>query len=45
MSAAPAIRLAGVHKAFGPHVVLDSLDLTIASGEKLAIIGPSGSGK
>ncbi|TDT62737.1 amino acid ABC transporter ATP-binding protein [Fonticella tunisiensis] len=39
------IRLEGVHKYYGNLHVLKGIDLTVASGEKLVIIGPSGSGK
>jgi polar amino acid transport system ATP-binding protein len=35
----------GVRKAFGPKVVLDGVDLTVARHEVVAVIGPSGSGK
>ncbi|HUF77929.1 MAG TPA: ectoine/hydroxyectoine ABC transporter ATP-binding protein EhuA [Thermoanaerobaculia bacterium] len=35
----------GVRKRFGDEVVLEALDLEVARGEKLAIIGASGSGK
>ncbi len=41
----PIVRMAGVDKRFGREVVLDALDLEVAGGEKLAIIGGSGSGK
>lgn len=44
-SASLEIRVEGVHKAFGDNVVLDGIDLEIASGEVLAIVGGSGSGK
>ncbi|MGD0985833.1 MAG: amino acid ABC transporter ATP-binding protein [Acidimicrobiales bacterium] len=40
-----AVALEDVHKRYGEKVVLDGLSLTVASGEKVAIIGPSGSGK
>jgi ABC-type polar amino acid transport system ATPase subunit len=43
--AEPAIRLARVHKSFGDNVVLSGIDLTVAAGEVLVIIGRSGSGK
>ncbi|WP_281397154.1 ectoine/hydroxyectoine ABC transporter ATP-binding protein EhuA [Kaustia mangrovi] len=43
--AEPMVRFEKVTKAYGPLVVLDSLDLDIAPDEKVAIIGPSGSGK
>ena len=39
------ISLRGLHKAFGPKVVLDGLDLDIAEGESMVIIGGSGTGK
>jgi ABC-type polar amino acid transport system ATPase subunit len=42
---APVIRLEGVRKSFGDNLVLDGIDLDVASGEVLVVIGPSGSGK
>ncbi len=39
------IEFEGVHKWFGPLHVLDGIDLTVAEGEVVVIIGPSGSGK
>ncbi len=39
------IKLSGVRKSFGDNVVLDGIDLEIAAGESLVIIGGSGSGK
>jgi len=42
---APAVELRGVHKRYGALTVLDGIDLSVARGEKLALIGPSGSGK
>jgi ABC-type polar amino acid transport system ATPase subunit len=42
---APVVRLEGVQKSFGDNVVLDAIDLTVAQGEVLVVIGPSGSGK
>jgi ABC-type polar amino acid transport system ATPase subunit len=39
------IRLESVRKSFGDHVVLEGIDLTVATGEVLVVIGPSGSGK
>ncbi|MFJ7147026.1 ABC transporter ATP-binding protein [Streptomyces sp. NPDC100445] len=39
------IRFEGVTVAYGGHVVLDSLDLTVEPGEVMALLGPSGSGK
>ena len=39
------IQLAGVTKAYGPHVVLSECDLTVRSGEFVVVVGRSGSGK
>jgi polar amino acid transport system ATP-binding protein len=39
------VRLAGVRKSFGDNLVLDGIDLSVALGEVLVVIGPSGSGK
>ena len=39
------IRLVDVRKSFGDHTVLNGLDLEVASGETLAVIGRSGTGK
>jgi ABC-type polar amino acid transport system ATPase subunit len=39
------IRLEGVHKRFGRLHVLRGIDLEIARGEVVVVIGPSGSGK
>ncbi|MBV9965355.1 MAG: ATP-binding cassette domain-containing protein [Alphaproteobacteria bacterium] len=44
-TAAPKIALAGVEKSFGRKRVLDGIDLTVAPGESLVIIGGSGTGK
>lgn len=41
----PALRLSGLTRRFGDRVVLDRLDLSIAPGEFVALIGRSGSGK
>jgi len=42
---APLVQLTGVRKSFGDNLVLDDIDLSIASGEAIVIAGPSGSGK
>jgi ABC-type polar amino acid transport system ATPase subunit len=39
------VRLETVHKSFGENVVLRGIDLSVAAGEVLVVIGPSGSGK
>jgi phospholipid/cholesterol/gamma-HCH transport system ATP-binding protein len=45
MTAVPKIQLTDVHKAFGPKVVLDGIDLSVARGESVVVIGGSGTGK
>jgi phospholipid/cholesterol/gamma-HCH transport system ATP-binding protein len=44
-SAFDGIAVQGVHKRFGPKVVLDGCDLLINKGETLVVIGRSGQGK
>ena len=41
----PVVRLRGVGRRFGDAVVLDGIDLEIAPGEFVAVLGRSGSGK
>jgi phospholipid/cholesterol/gamma-HCH transport system ATP-binding protein len=41
----PAIRMHGVSKSFGVQKVLDHLDLEVARGETLTVLGRSGTGK
>lgn len=41
----PKIRLTNVYKAFGKKKVLNGVDLEVAKGESLVIIGGSGTGK
>ena len=43
--ARPLVRLTGVDKHFGGHQVLHGVDLEVAAGEVVVVIGPSGSGK
>ncbi|TKT75881.1 ABC transporter ATP-binding protein [Aquamicrobium sp. LC103] len=42
---AAELRLADIHKSYGPVQAVDELDLTVGEGELLALLGPSGCGK
>jgi polar amino acid transport system ATP-binding protein len=42
---APAVEARAIHKRFGDIEVLKGVDLTVAKGEVVVIIGPSGGGK
>ncbi len=42
---ASLVEITGLHKRFGDNHVLRGIDLQVATGEVLCIIGPSGSGK
>jgi polar amino acid transport system ATP-binding protein len=44
-AALPVIEIAGLRKSFGTNEVLKGIDLRVARGEVIAIIGKSGSGK
>jgi putative ABC transport system ATP-binding protein len=44
-ASAPLVKLEGVTRAYGALKALDGVDLEIARGEWLAVMGPSGSGK
>jgi len=44
-AAAAALRLEGIHKAFGAFIALKSIDLAIERGELVCFVGPSGCGK
>jgi phospholipid/cholesterol/gamma-HCH transport system ATP-binding protein len=39
------LRAEGLRKAFGGRPVLDGIDLSVATGESVVIVGPSGTGK
>ena len=41
----PILELRGVHKSFGPKHVLKGIDIDVAPGKSLVILGGSGSGK
>jgi polar amino acid transport system ATP-binding protein len=43
--ATPEIEIRGLVKSFGAQTVLRGIDLDVASGEVVVVIGPSGSGK
>ena len=45
MTPQPLVRARNVHKAFGQNQVLKGIDLDVAPGEVVVILGPSGSGK
>jgi polar amino acid transport system permease protein len=40
-----AVRVTGLHKRYGKQTVLDRFDMTVQTGEVIALLGPSGSGK
>ncbi|MEZ4597025.1 MAG: amino acid ABC transporter ATP-binding protein [Chloroflexota bacterium] len=41
----PALRIEGLRKSFGEHLVLDAIDLVVGEHEVVCLIGASGSGK
>jgi phospholipid/cholesterol/gamma-HCH transport system ATP-binding protein len=41
----PAVVIRGLHKSFGKQIVLNGIELTVNSGETLAVLGRSGTGK
>ena len=43
--AAEVVSLTGARLAFGDRVLWDDLDLTVRSGEFVAVLGPNGTGK
>ncbi|GAA3911465.1 ATP-binding cassette domain-containing protein [Microbacterium invictum] len=40
-----AIDVRGLRKSYGPHTVLDRLDMTVSRGEVFALLGQNGAGK
>jgi polar amino acid transport system ATP-binding protein len=45
MTAEPLVKIRGLQKRFGGRAVLRDIDLDVAAGQVMCIIGPSGSGK
>jgi polar amino acid transport system ATP-binding protein len=41
----PMVEAKGVHKYYGSNLVVKGIDLTVAQGEVMCLLGPSGSGK
>ena len=41
----PVIRVVGLKKSFGTHVVLEDVSFAVAAGEVVAVLGASGAGK
>ena len=44
-TAASALRVTGLEKAFGPTKIIRGVELDVAAGERHAVIGPNGAGK
>lgn len=45
MTSAEVLAVKGLHKSYGPSLVLEAVDFTVRRGETVCILGPSGSGK
>jgi phosphonate transport system ATP-binding protein len=45
MTAAPCISMVGASVSYGPTLALDDINLTVHTGERIAVVGPSGAGK
>ncbi len=41
----PAVRVSGLRKSYGEQLVLDGIDIEVASGTVFALLGPNGAGK
>lgn len=44
-TSAPKIRVEDLRKSYGGKVVLDGINLSVAEGESVVVVGPSGTGK
>ena len=44
-AAEPIVRIRGLRKSFGSHVVLSGIDFDVLPSQVVVVIGPSGSGK
>lgn len=44
-SVSPLVSVSGLGRSFGPNEVVRRLDLEVSAGERVALIGPNGSGK
>jgi iron complex transport system ATP-binding protein len=45
VSVEPILALSGVSVAFGSRAILNGVDLSLAAGERIALVGPNGAGK
>ena len=43
--APPVLKIKGLVKRYGPHIVIDGVDLDVVPGQVVVIVGPSGTGK
>lgn len=41
----PALRVVGFRKAFGDHLAVDDIHLTVPAGSFYGLVGPNGAGK
>jgi ABC-type polar amino acid transport system ATPase subunit len=41
----PVLKIKGLVKRYGPHIVIDGVDLDVVPGQVVVIVGPSGTGK
>src|SRR5919107_1373657 len=45
VAATPCLSARGLTKSFGGRLVLDGLDLDVAGGDRIGVLGPNGGGK